>query len=351
MSKQIYLTRCPVGNATEIAVQKGWLFEELGKEGVDVALLQDLPPEYWESHFSHEHPALFRDGGNIPPLWARSQGADTKVIGLNFNERKGGIVVKKDAPFQSVRDLKGKRFALPVRIYEKIDFSRATVLRGVVTALEAHGLTRDDVQFVELPSEDPYIASSKEDVHWDSVFLKRRAGSSFQKPEVDALVAGKVDAIYSGGARGERLILDGVGRYLFDFQGKPDADRVNIDYPTTITVSGELARDNPEVVVQFLRILIKASNWATENYDEVVRIFAKGSWQDDEEAERKARPAGFHLHLLPELSDKAIVALENEKDFLLENGFIQKDFAIEDWIDKSFLEDALNEKQLSKAVA
>jgi ABC-type nitrate/sulfonate/bicarbonate transport system substrate-binding protein len=97
--------------------------------------------------------------------------------------------------------------------------------------------------------------------------------------------------------------------------------------------------------VQYLRILIKASLWAKKNYEEVVKIFAKGSWQDDEEAERKARIKDFNSHLAPKFSDKLISALKEEKDFLLENKFIQKDFSIDEWIDESFLESAWKEEK------
>jgi ABC-type nitrate/sulfonate/bicarbonate transport system substrate-binding protein len=348
--KEVYLTRCPVGNATEIAVQKGWLFEDLKREGVALKLLQDLPPEQWESHFTHEHRAFFRDGGNIPPIWARSNGADTKVIGLNFNERRGGILVAKDAPFQSVADLKGKRFGLPVREHEGIDFWRATTLKAAISAFKRYGLTEDDLEIVPLPIHDPYIAHSKADAYWDSVFLAKRP-RNFQRNELTALHEGRVDAIYSTGAWGERAVLDGIGRYIYDFLADSSADRVNIEHPSTITVSGELARNNPEIVVAFLRILIRSANWAKDNFAETVDIYAKGSWLDDPEAEKRARPAHFHLNLVPHLSESAVVSLEVEKNFLLRHCFIKQDFSVRDWVDDSFLEAALRAEQALPNVA
>ncbi|HXZ09102.1 MAG TPA: ABC transporter substrate-binding protein, partial [Paraburkholderia sp.] len=36
------------------------------------------------SHFTHSQPWSFRQGGNIPALWARSQGSDTRLIGLSW---------------------------------------------------------------------------------------------------------------------------------------------------------------------------------------------------------------------------------------------------------------------------
>lgn len=344
IKENIFLTRCPVGNATEIAVQKGWLAESFGNKKVGFNLLQELPVEKWAAHFTHEHPAFFRDGGNIPPIWARSRGADTLVIGLNFNERRGGILVREDTPYTSIADLKGKRFGLPVREHEPIDFWRATTLKAFVSALNRYNLDERDVEIVKLRIDDPYIALSREEAYWDSVFLQKRA-KSFQRTELSALSEGSVDAIYATGAWGERAVIDGAGRYVYDFLADSSADRTNIEHPSIITVSGELARNKPELVVEFLRVLIRASKWAREQYNETVEIYAKGSWQDDIEAERRARPAHFHLNLLPQLSDTAISALDAEKEFLLSRGFIQNDFNVRQWVDASFLEAALKAEQ------
>lgn len=346
MSKQqeIFLTRCPVGNATEIAVQKGWLAESFGRKNVGFNLLQALPVEQWTAHFTHEHPAFFRDGGNIPPIWARSRGADTLVIGLNFNERRGGILVRKDAPYTSLAELQGKRFGLPVREHEPIDFWQATTLKAFISALGRYNLKESDVEIIKLRIDDPYIARSREDAYWDSVFLQKRA-KSFQRTELSALSEGTVDAIYATGAWGERAVIDGSGRYVYDFLADSSAERTNIEHPSTITVSGELARTRPELVIEFLRVLIRASEWAREQYSETAAIYAKGSWLDDTEAEQGARPAHFHLNLLPQLSEAAISALDREKEFLLRHGFIQNDFDVHQWIDASFLEAALKAEQ------
>lgn len=339
---EIYLTRCPVGNATEIAVQKGWLAQDLKKLGVSLRLLRDLPIKKWPAHFTHGVSPLFRDGGNIPPIWARSNGADTKVIGLNFNERRGGIIVKKDAPFETVGDLKRKKFALPVHKLALIDFPRARSLKGITSALAYYGLEQGDIKLVELVISDPLLASSRQEAQWESVFL-RRSGKPAYAEEVNALLEGKVDAIYADGARGERLVIDGTGKRIFDFEEHRHSDWVNIERPSIITVSGEFARENPEIVVAFLKSVIKAARWAKDNVDEVIAIYAKGSWLDDREAERGARPTHFQAHLTPEFSADAVKALETEKNFLLNSEFIDNDFSIAGWIDDSFLTTALKE--------
>jgi ABC-type nitrate/sulfonate/bicarbonate transport system substrate-binding protein len=344
--REAYLTRCPVGNATEIAVQKGWLFEAFRERGAELRLLQALPPENWESHFTHEIPAFFRDGGNIPPIWARSQGADTKVIGLNVNERRTGVLVRADSPLRSIDGLRGKRISIPVRRKEKIDFWRAASLKGISSSLAAAGLTLADVEVAESEIGDPYIAATREEAYWDSVFPSRRS-KGFQREETEALSSGRVDAIFGAGAWAERLVLDGKARWLHDLQAEDGADRVNIEHPSTITVSGKFAREHRDLVVLFLRSLIAAARWAETNRDEVVRIYAKGSWFDDVEAEASSRPASFHERLSPELSRATVGSLIREKEFLHGHGFLAGDFSV----DASFLEEAVREERAGRGAA
>ena len=93
------------------------------------------------------------------------------------------------------------------------------------------------------------------------------------------------------------------------------------------------------------------ANWAKDNFAETVDIYAKGSWLDDPEAEKRARPSHFHLNLVPHLAESAVVSLEVEKNFLLRHGFIKQDFSVRDWVDDSFLEAALRAEQALPNVA
>jgi ABC-type nitrate/sulfonate/bicarbonate transport system substrate-binding protein len=49
--------------------------------------------------------------------------------------------------------------------------------------------------------------------------------------------------------------------------------------------------------------------------------------------------SGFDL--VPNLSAKNLAALDIQKKFLVEHGYIDKDFEVRDWADPSFLEQAL----------
>ena len=66
-----------------------------------------------ESHFGHTQANSFRQGGNIPPLWARSHGADVRLIGLSWAEQYQAVVTRRDSGIDGPADLAGRKLALP----------------------------------------------------------------------------------------------------------------------------------------------------------------------------------------------------------------------------------------------
>ena len=340
----IWYTFCPVVCVSHITQDKGWLKEEFAKDGINIPHISTLPVKDWQSHFSHKHPRLFRDGGNIPPIWTRSEGVATKVIGMVWAEGGQVILVRKDSSIKSVKELKGKRVALPRRLPNLIDFRRAVAKRGIIMSLKAHGLTQDDVQFVDLPIDIPDIATETQPLRRTGWAISPETGWKIpQQPEVEALQNGEVDAIYS--FHGREVILEqlGVARIIYNLDKHPDWKyRVNIGYPYICTVNTDFAAEHPDLVTRWMKVLVRAGIWAKENYAEVVRIMAEAT-NITEEAIQKSFPSDFHKHLVPEISERGIEALEIEKRFLREHGFINNDFDVRNWVDGSFLDAALKE--------
>ena len=70
---KLWYTRCPVPTALGIAVHRGWFDDEFSADGITLGSLQEIDAaDKRESHFDHSLPHSFRQGGNIPALWARS---------------------------------------------------------------------------------------------------------------------------------------------------------------------------------------------------------------------------------------------------------------------------------------
>src|SRR5690606_7697786 len=127
--------------------------EALGAHGLVVGILQDGPRELRPHHLDHRLPGLVREGGNVPALAARSEGAPTRLIGLTWIDEWQKILVRGDSGITSPEQLQGLRLALPAWAPTRAaSFPRAMSLHGYQQALSLGGLTLSDVSFVEVPT-------------------------------------------------------------------------------------------------------------------------------------------------------------------------------------------------------
>ncbi len=330
--KEIRYTICPVGNASYIAANKGWLNEGLAKLGVNATLLQTLPQDRWEVHYNYKDEALFREGGNIPPIWSKSRGEEPVLIGLTFLDQKQYIIVRADSPIDSVEQLRRRRLGLQARPEFLIDFYKATAQRGFETALAVRGVTKAEVNFVELAINEAEIAQTAD----------KRSNSG--KIEVEALDNGEVDAIFTRGTRAQKLLE--TGKYKVIFELTVDANQlfpIDNTYPNILTVSKRLAEEAPEIVIEYIRQLLRAADWAQNNRPEVLELFAKQTHGTLGQV-ANARSFDFHRHLAPELTEKGLLALESQKRLLFDHGYIDRDFDIAQWADDRYLKAALAER-------
>ena len=317
---QIWFTRCPVPTASGIAYKLGWLSEEFAADGLPVSTLQEAR-KLGHHHYDHELPGLFREGGNVPALAARASGAPSRLIGLTWIEEWQTILVRPDSGIRQPQDLKGKRLALPAWGDSRPgSIARAMSLHGYKGALSLAGLGFDDVELVEVALQDQQAASANEGLQhlWSGL---------------DYLARGEVDAVYVKGASAadaaRRLGLV-VGIDL-DLIAAPRY-RINNGTPRPITVHQSLLDNHFELVVRFLAQTLNAAEWAANNRAGLNAIL---------EEETRAGSAGvaeayrgdFHTTLAPDLSAQRLDDLGVQKDFLYLHGFLERDFAIADWVD------------------
>jgi len=337
-TKEIVFTICPVVAASHVALSKGFLKEELGKVGVTPKYLYSLDSSNWISHFKHTLPNSFRDGGNIPAIWTKSNGTKIKLIGLTYSNAGGQILVRTDSEIYRVADLKGKKFGLSKRILEdRVDFWRITGHRGILVAAELAGLKPNDFKIVDLPVDGTGY-DSLEPVASPELRFKNHHSSSLYKAEVEALLSGKVDAIYSNHGAAAVLTATGKVKSIEDFSRRPDWTLQVANSPYTIAVNEDLAKNQPEVVVAYLKAAVKAGRWINENPEAAAEIFTKVTSFSDPKVVAKLLKK---LDLVPSLSEKNITGIEIEKKFLLDHGYIKNDFDAREWADDSFLKEAL----------
>lgn len=320
----IWYTRCPVPTPLGIAIQLGWIREDFAHRGITVRALQEtIDPALRESHYDHHLANSFRQGGNVPAIWARAQGADTRVIGLNWVDESQLVITLPETGIHGPADLKDRRLGLPLH-NNSIDHGRASALRGYLAALGLEGLGADDVEFIDIPIESTSIG-------WTALGTPKPGGS--YATQVKALLGGHVDAIFVKGARGvETASLLGAS-VVIDLRQHPDPFvRVNNGAPRPITVDAGLLRERPDIVTGFLARVVDVGGWAASHPDETVAYVARETGSSEEWV-RQAYGAYLHCRQGTDLSEVSIQALEKYKDFLFCWGFIKRDFSIREWID------------------
>jgi ABC-type nitrate/sulfonate/bicarbonate transport system substrate-binding protein len=328
-----YYSICPVFVVSHVALERGFLHEELDKVGAGLQTLDSFSrDEGGLVHARHSAEFQIRDGGNVPAIWARADVSDTVLLGTTNINQGGAVVVRVDSGIHTVQQLLGRRLGVSKSLDpRRVDWWRANSLRSLQLALDLAGVARDSVEFVDVPhaAQRPNVeVRSKEE---------RTLGLGFT-PELGALARGEVDAIYSTQGRPEIYERTGQYKVIQDLTRAPDWTVRIATTPYTLVASRALVEQHPEVAVAWLRANIRAARWVREAPLEAARIFHKATY--DATVEDVLRVIDG-VDFTPSLSAQNLAAVRIGKDWLRDNGFIANDFDVQDWADGRFLEQAL----------
>ena len=336
---EVWYTRCPIPTAFEVALHDGTFDEEFTRSGHKwLPIAQSPDPATHQSHFTHRKARSFRHGGNVPAIYARARGADTKVIGVSWPRTSYPVLALPGSGIATAADLAGKRLLVPRRDETAIDFWRASTLGVYTSALASAGLTLDDVELVEVAERDHVLPNSD---HADLRGRQRWALSDkyyFQRTVIGPLLRGEVDAVSSQTVLARELQGLTGAVVVYDQADQDDLlARVNNGAPDTLTVSGAFAAEQPEQVARVIVRLLDAAAWARGNPRATIELFS----------DRLQLPTalldatyGDELagHLDVSLPDWTARVLQHQHDHLLRHGFITEPFDVQAWTDPRPLE-------------
>lgn len=337
----LWYTRCPVPTGLGIAVQKGWLQATVGALGTEVQSLRESDDKaVRESHFDHTLRNSVRHGGNIPAIWARAQGRETRVIGLSWADEVQLILTRQDSGIKTVKDLKGRTFGLPDWAGAQIDFTRAQALRGLENALSLEGLKVGDVKLKNFHYGGTFSDTPVRSIAGTPVTQK----VTERNLELIGLLRGEVDAIFLKGAHAAQQAHDFGLHTVIDTGSHPDPlIRSNNGTPRTLAVDLNLLENHFDVASGILDSVLRAEQWAHTHPEETRRYLAQET-NSSEYWVTAAYGNDAHLRLRTGLDEQAIAALQDFTHFLHRWRFIPNSFDVREWIDARPLEALLNGK-------
>lgn len=324
---QIWYSRSPVVSPLAVAVRTRKLQSAFLEHGVEVASTTEHEDEaIRRAYFDHHLEWSFRQGGNVPAIWARSNGAATRLIGLSWNQEFQAIITLPSTGIKTVKDLTGRRYAIPHYAPLGVDLAAPFALKGLLSARGAEGLGIDDVELVDLPWPDRKAPSP----------LGKFSLGGFQPhlAEATALIQGKIDAFYVKGVEGISLANAIGASIVIEFGSHPDPwIRLGAGNPRPLTIGTAFVHERPDLVDVLLKTINDIGPWASNNRDAAIDALA-----EDHGASRKAvgialgDDIGSHLGL--SLKDDELQLFQRYIDQLVSWGIITDTVSVADWIDK-----------------
>ena len=137
-------------------------------------------------------------------------------------------------------------------------------------------------------------------------------------------------------------LQEATGKFnsIEDLSRFPDWTLQVANIPAVITCTAEMAEQHPELVVTFMKGMIKVGRWANEHKHAAAAILDKQTFYLDVEDTYQGIK---HIDMVPNLSPQNLASIEIGKDFMLRKGYIQNDFDVHEWAAPEFAEQAAKE--------
>jgi sulfonate transport system substrate-binding protein len=282
----------PTSSAIVLGKAKGFYDKAFAKLGAKVEYDLFLSGPLAVEAAAGDHVDLF-NVGNIPPVIARSNGIDVKIIAKSaFNPATNAVLVRPDSSIHSIEDLKGKKVA--VQVGSSVHYFLSQILGE-------KGMTLQDVQLVNLPGPDQ--------------------GSALESGAVDAIVLWmpyRTQLEMAGKARvlvNSAHVSGGIGVYM---------------------VCDEFGKKNPKLVECFLKATKQANDYLRKNPKDALQLLAANSQFPPAVLKKSLEGFDWSMGITP----GDIKAMDAIKKFLKTTQVIRKDFVIQDLFDTNYFQQA-----------
>lgn len=267
------------------------------------------------THFRGAGPALneavaagqldFFHLGDLPAIVGRARGLDHKFIFATGRNNPIYLAVPPESDIKSVEDVKGKKVAL---------FKGTNLQNATDRILALHGLSEKDVRFVSLDSN----------------------------AAVAAVTSGNVDAVF-GGQEYIPLAQKGVVKIVYTTKG----DNPTLGRNSSYLVTTKFATEHPELTQRVVNTFIKAAHTISldENREEAFEAWAL-SGLPKETFEEDFRGVRLSHIVNPQIDDYVVARYTEQAEAAKAYGLLKGDPDIDNWFDRSFLQQALKDLNL-----
>jgi NitT/TauT family transport system substrate-binding protein len=223
----------------------------------------------------------------------REQGLPVKILYLGHRDGSE-VIVRKDLPATSLRDLRGKTFAIPSK------YSNQNLV--IHKLMQDQGVKPEEIKFVEMPPPDM----------------------------PGALAAKAIDAYFVGEPFAAKAELDGSGRVLYYAK-----DIWPHFISCVLVVDEKLTKARPAVVKDLVRGIAQSGEWAETHRLEAAKVVSP-YFRQDEKVVRYVltQPPDRVSYRMLNPSD---AEMEKIRDMGIQAGILTKTIPISDLIDRSFI--------------
>jgi sulfonate transport system substrate-binding protein len=244
----------------------------------------------------------FASSASLSAVLARANGSPIKSVYVYSRAEWTALVVRKDSPFKSVADLKGKKIAAT---------KGTDPYLFTLRALQQAKLTKDDVELLHLQHPDGRIALEKGDVDAWAGLDPHMAASEIQA--------------------GSRLLYRNKD---FNSYG-------------VVSVTERYAKEHPEAIKTVIAAYEKAREWALKNPDEFARLLATESGLPLDVARLQLTRTDISS---PQLTDKDVTASKGAAPILVSEELVRKGTDVGHVIDE-LIEPGFGKAVIGKTIA